>query len=169
VKYASELFGTREQLKNDYLSRGVGAWVGIYANQVEEFMGLQGYERHSNGEPYDGHNRYTVTFKKDQFPPVGAFWSITVYTLPSRFMYANEIRRNLISSAMLKELHWNADSSLTIYLQHSKPKGARARNWLPVPPGPFTMAFRTYLPGERIRNGDYQVPVPAIAGSSVKP
>jgi hypothetical protein len=169
VKYAAELFGTRDQLKNDYLARAVGAWVGIYANQAEEFMGLQGYERQSKDEPYDGQNLYTVTFKKDQFPPVGAFWSITVYTLPSRFMYANEVHRNLISSAMLNELHWNADSSLTIYLQHTRPKGLLARNWLPVPLGPFTMAFRTYLPGERIRNGDYHVPTPVLVGTTRKP
>jgi hypothetical protein len=169
VKYAAELFGTREQLKNDYLARGVGAWVGIYANQLEEFMGLQGYERQADGKPYDGHNQYTVTFKKDEFPPVGAFWSVTVYALPSRFMYANEINRNLISSSMLKELHWNADSSLTIYLQHTMPQGVHARNWLPVPLGPFTMAFRTYLPGEAIRSGKYRVPVPVMNGPAEKP
>lgn len=169
VKYAAELFGTREQLKNDYLARGVGAWVGIYANQVEEFMGLQGYERQADGKPYDGHNRYTVTFKRDQFPPVGAFWSVTVYALPSRFMYANAINRNLISSSMLKDLHWNADSSLTIYLQHTRPQGVHARNWLPVPLGPFTMAFRTYLPAEAIRSGKYQVPVPVMNGPEETP
>jgi hypothetical protein len=63
---------------------------------------------------------------------------------------------------MLKELHWEADSSMVIYLQHARPAGVKVRNWLPIPEGPFTMAFRTYLPRQEIRKGEYQVPVPVI-------
>jgi len=33
VRSSVEFFGTREQIKDDYLARATGAWVGIYANQ----------------------------------------------------------------------------------------------------------------------------------------
>ena len=34
----------------------------------------------STGETLDGSKHsYTLTFAKDQFPPVNAFWSVTMY------------------------------------------------------------------------------------------
>ncbi len=34
----------------------------------------------ANGEVLDGSNhKYTLTFAKDQFPPVNVFWSVTMY------------------------------------------------------------------------------------------
>lgn len=158
VKFAEELFGTREQLNNDYLGRAVGAWVGIYANQKEEFMGLQGFERQADGKPFVGTNKYTVTFKSGQLPPVDGFWSITLYALPTRFMYANTLNRNLINSAMLPNLKKNKDGSISLYIQHESPGADKESNWLPCPKTSFTMSFRTYLPKQPIRDGSWQIP-----------
>ena len=35
---------------------------------------------------------------------------------------------------------------------------ADARNWLPVPAGPFVLMVRLYLPGSAILDGSYQLP-----------
>ncbi|MCC6412837.1 MAG: DUF1254 domain-containing protein [Saprospiraceae bacterium] len=166
---SSELFGTREQLNNDYLARAIGAWVGIYANQVEEFMGLHGVATQADGQPLDGRNDYVITFKAGDLPPVDGFWSLTLYRLPSRFMYKNELNRNVINGAMLPDLRKNADGSTTILIQHASPGKDWENNWLPCPDGPFTMSFRTYLPGERIRNGTWKVPEIAITRKAIKP
>jgi hypothetical protein len=159
IRSSAELFGTREQVGENYLARAVGAWVGIYANQPEEFLGLHGFDREADGEPFSGKFKYTFTFQKDSFPPVGAFWSVTLYHFPSRFMYANEINRHLVNKIMVSGMIRNPDSSVTVLVQHQSPGKWLEPNWLPCPEGPFTMAFRTYLPGEAIRNGSYQPPM----------
>ena len=46
VVSSAELFGSREWLKDDYLSRAVGALLGIYGNAAEEYLGV-GYQADS--------------------------------------------------------------------------------------------------------------------------
>jgi hypothetical protein len=158
IKSSSEIFGSREYLKNNYLGRAIGAWTGIYANEADVFLGIQGFDRQSDGKPFSGANKYTVTFEKDNFPPVSAFWSITMYSLPKRFLYANKIDRYAVSSPMVEKLKKNSDGSVTIYIQHESPGKELESNWLPSPDDLFTMAFRCYLPQEKLRNGKWQPP-----------
>jgi len=50
----------------------------------------------ANGEPLDGSkNRYTLTFAAGQFPPVNAFWSVTMYDGKSQLLIKNPINRYL--------------------------------------------------------------------------
>ena len=158
IKSSSELFGSRAYLKNNYMARAVGAWTGIYANEADVFLGIQGFERQSDGEPFSGLNKYTFTFEKDNYPPVDAFWSVTLYNLPSRLLYANSINRYAIQSSMINDFHKNPDGSVTIYVQHDSPGKELEPNWLPCPSGLFTMSFRCYLPRESLRNGDWLPP-----------
>ena len=158
IKSSSEIFGSREYLKNNYLGRAIGAWTGIYANEADVFLGIQGFDRQSDGKPFSGANKYTATFEKDNFPPVSAFWSITMYSLPKRFLYANKIERYAINSSMVEQLKKNSDGSVTIYIQHESPGKELESNWLPSPEDLFTMAFRCYLPQEKLRNGKWQPP-----------
>ena len=58
VKSSGELFGSREFLGHNYLSRAVGAMVGILGNSAEEFLGI-GYPGDANGQPFDGSHCYT--------------------------------------------------------------------------------------------------------------
>ena len=72
----------------------------------------------ANGEPLDASkNNYTLTFAKDQFPPVNAFWSVTIYDGKSQLLIRNPLDRYLIDSPMLPEMKKNADGSLTLYIQ----------------------------------------------------
>ncbi|MBK9228621.1 MAG: DUF1254 domain-containing protein [Ignavibacteria bacterium] len=156
---SKDLFGSREYLKQNYIGRAVGAWTGIYANEYDVFMGLPGFEKQSNGQPFSGKNKYTFTFEKGKLPPVDAFWSITLYKLPSRFLYANKINRYVINSPMVPGLKTNEDGSITIYIQNESPGAELESNWLPCPAGDFAMSFRTYLPREEIRDGSWQPPI----------
>ena len=78
----------------------------------------------ATGEPLDGskHN-YTLTFAAGQFPPVNAFWSVTMYDGKSQLLIKNPINRYLINSPMVPNMKKNADGSLTLYIQ----KDSRAR------------------------------------------
>jgi hypothetical protein len=158
IKSSAEIFGSREYLKNNYLGRAVGAWTGIYANEADVFLGIQGVDRLSNGMPFTGDKNYSMTFAPGGFPPVDAFWSITLYNLPSRFLYDNEIDRYSIGSTAIENLKRNPDGSVSILIQHEPPDEEWMYNWLPCPKGAFTMAFRCYLPKAALRNGEWKSP-----------
>ena len=112
------LFGTRDFLKNDYVARAVGTQVGIGANSREEAL-YPIYETDADGDALDGTSgRYTLHFAAGQFPPVNAFWSVTMYDLPSQLLVANPLNRYLINAPMLPDLKLDADGGLTIYIQN---------------------------------------------------
>ncbi len=156
VRSSAEIFGSREQLGNDYLSRAVGTLLGIYGNAAEEYLGV-GYQTDADGRPFDGNRRYTIKFAADGLPPVGAFWSITAYNA-DKFLLRNPIDRYVINSVMLPSLRRDADGGFTLYLQHESPGTEREANWLPVSADAFNLAFRTYQPGPAIMDGTWQAP-----------
>jgi hypothetical protein len=79
------LFGSRAQLKTNYLQRDVGAMKGLYGNSLEEAW--------YGGYVCDGSTPATVHFTKANLPPAKFFWSMTMYTIPDRFLYANPLNR----------------------------------------------------------------------------
>ena len=153
---SAELFGSRERLKDDYLSRAVGALLGIYGNAAEEYLGV-GYQADSEGRPFDGNHNYRIKFAPGALPPIGAFWSITAYNA-DKFLHANPIDRYVINSPMLPELKQDPDGGFTLYLQHASPGPDLESNWLPVSQDAFNLAFRTYQPSQVIINGTWQAP-----------
>src|SRR5690606_33883584 len=87
---ASEGFGSRDHLQNDFLARMSSAVLGIYGNSKEEAL----YEVNfvdSTGASLDGAHRYELHFAPAQAPPVNAFWSLTLYELPASLLYANPL------------------------------------------------------------------------------
>jgi hypothetical protein len=156
VRSSAELFGSREFLQDDHLTRAVGAMLGILGNAAEEFLGV-GWQADALGRPFDGSRRYRIRFAPGQLPPVDAFWSITVYT-QERLLYANPLRRHVINSPMLPTLQRDGDGGITLHVQHESPGADRESNWLPCPATPFGLTFRTYLPQEPIRTGRWTAP-----------
>lgn len=156
VKSSAELFGSRDKLKDDYLSRAVGALLGIYGNAAEEYLGV-GYQADSQGKPFDGKHKYQIRFSAQALPPVGAFWSITAYNA-SKFLIDNPIDRYVINSPMLPLLRKDTGGGFTLYLQHESPGAEMESNWLPVSRDAFNLAFRTYQPGQAIMDGTWQAP-----------
>ncbi len=156
---SQDLFGTRAFLKNDYIRRAAGTQVGIGANSKEEAL-YPIYEKDGDGQPLDGKaGRYTLHFAGGKFPPVNAFWSLTMYALPSQLLVKNPINRFLINSPMLPGLKLDADGGLTIYIQSESPGPEKEANWLPAPSGPFMMAARYYWPKPEVLDGKWSSPV----------
>jgi len=157
---SAEAFGTREHLKNNYMFRMAGAVLGIYGLSKEEAI-YPIYQTDSEGQPLNASvNKYTLTMKENEMPPVNAFWSYTMYELPSRLLTDNPLNRYLINSPMLPNLKRNADSSITLYIQHESPGKDKESNWLPAPKGPFFFVNRLYLPKPEALDGTWkQVPL----------
>jgi len=106
------------------------------------------YRVDSEGQALSGANRYTMHFAAGQYPPVHAFWSLTMYDVPQSLLVANPINRYLINSPMLPLMRKDADGGLTIYIQNESPGKDMESNWLPAPKGPFAMYMRLYWPAE---------------------
>src|SRR5882724_10464506 len=139
-------FGDRDFFKGNWLLRAAGAQAGIYGNDAIEAT-YPMTKTLADGEALDGskHN-YTLTFAEGQFPPVNAFWSVTMYDGKTQLLIKNPINRFLINSPMLPSLKKNANGSLPLYIQKASPGAARESNWLPAPNGPAYLVMRLYWP-----------------------
>lgn len=157
------LFGSRQQLANDYMKRAVAAAMGIYGNAAEEAVYV-GSMFDADGRPLDGANRYEVHLDKAHLPPASIFWSATMYDLPNRLLVANPIDRYSLGS-QTKGLKYGADGSLTLYVQRASPGGDKESNWLPTPEkGAFNVIFRLYGPSPEAQKGGWPPPPLAKVG-----
>ena len=139
-------FGDRAFFKGDYELRAAAALAGIYGNDAAEAM-YPLAKIDGSGATLDGSkHRYTLTFAKDQLPPVNSFWSVTMYDGKTQLLIDNPINRYLINSPMLPAMQKNADGSLTIYIQKDSPGKDKEANWLPAPDGLIYMVMRLYWP-----------------------
>jgi hypothetical protein len=124
----------------------------------------------SAGGKLDGaRSRYTLRFARGQLPPVDAFWSLTMYELPSSLLSANPIGHYLLNSPMLPAMKRDPDGGLTLIVQHDSPRKDLESNWLPAPDGPFWMVLRLYRPKAAALERTWKEPavraVPAVAGT----
>ncbi|MBL9145144.1 MAG: DUF1254 domain-containing protein [Verrucomicrobiaceae bacterium] len=155
---SGDMFGTREYLKNNYLYRMAAAVLGIYGNSKAEAM-YPVYTLDADGAKLDASkNRYELRFATDQLPPANAFWSLTMYELPSSLLVANPLNRYLLNSPMLPDLKRDPDGGLTLYVQRESPGKDRESNWLPAPSGPFMAVLRIYWPKEEAIKGKWKQP-----------
>ena len=140
------LFGDRLFYSGDWLKRAAAAKGGIYGNDAVEAV-YPMTKTLASGEPLDGSkNNYTLTFPAGQFPPVNAFWSVTMYDGKTQLLIENPINRYLINSPMLPAMKKTADGSLTLYIQNKSPGADRESNWLPAPEGDIYLVMRLYWP-----------------------
>jgi len=142
----ASLFGDSAFYNGDWLKRAAAAQAGIYGNDAAEAM-YPMTKTLANGEALDAskHN-YTLTFAKDQFPPVNAFWSVTMYDGKSQLLIKNPINRYLINSPMLPNMKKNDDGSLTLYIQKDSPGADKESDWLPAPNDTIYLVMRLYWP-----------------------
>ena len=126
-KTSADGFGTRAFLHNDYMSRMASAVLGIYGNSKDEAI-YPVYFVDADRQALDGTKHYALRFAAGQLPPVHAFWSLTLYQLPSSLLYANPLDRYLINSPMLPNLKKDADGGLTLLVQSEPPAADKASN-----------------------------------------
>ncbi|CAI8871838.1 DUF1254 domain-containing protein [Brevibacillus sp. IT-7CA2] len=139
----------------DYLKRAVVARTAFGANIPSESV----YQRTNvdgDGNKLTGEHRYVIHFAKDKLPPVDAFWSLTMYGADYYFV-PNELNRYAIGDRT-KELEYNADGSLDIYIQNTPPEGKKS-NWLPTPADEFNLMLRLYMPKRSVLEGHYEIPM----------
>jgi hypothetical protein len=142
------LFGDRAFFNGDWLKRAAAAKGGIYGNDAVEAT-YPMTKALANGDALDtSQHNYTLTFARDQFPPVNAFWSVTIYDARSQLLIKNPIDRYLVNSPMLPRLRTSVDGSLTLYIQKDSPGADKQSNWLPAPHGPVYLVMRLYWPKE---------------------
>jgi hypothetical protein len=143
------LFGSRAQLKTDYMKRDIGAMKGLYGNSLEEAW--------YGGYVGDGTKPSVIHFSKANLPPAKFFWSMTLYTLPDRFLYANPISRYAIGDRT-KGLVYGKDGSLTVYVSHEPPGKDKESNWLPAPAAKYSLVARVYGPSPAAMSGRWKLP-----------
>jgi hypothetical protein len=158
ITSSADGFGTREFLQNNYLIRATSAVLGIYGNSKDEAFYVP-LDKDSDGESLDGAKRYTLRFAPGQLPPVNAFWSLTMYELPSRLLVANPLKRYLINSPMVPDLKKDGDGGVTLYVQHESPGANKETNWLPAPATKPWAVLRLYLPKPEVLSGAWKAPV----------
>lgn len=153
-----ERFNTRENMGKRFLHRAHGAYAGLGGNTADQAAYLRLF-KDENGEFLDASKHsYKITFKKEDLPYARYFWSLTMYSLPGRFLVPNPLKRYSIGSRAYDSLQLNPDGGFDIYLGKESPGKDRERNWLPAPDGKFTVTFRIFGPDETVQQGKYQAP-----------
>ena len=139
-------FGNRAFFNGNWLLRAAGAKAGIYGNDIEEAAYTM-TRTDADGQPVDtSKHNFTITFAAGEYPPVNAFWSVTMYDGKSQLMIKNPINRYLLNSPMLPDMKKNADGSLTLYIQKDSPGKDLESNWLPAPNDTAYLVMRLYWP-----------------------
>jgi hypothetical protein len=141
----------------DNFMRALITAIGLGANRPQDAVYPTSL-KDADGRAYDGANKYVMRFRKGQLPPVGGFWSLTMYD-GSYFFVANPINRYSISAR--QNLKANPDGSVDLYIQKDSPGAEKESNWLPAPSGKFILMLRLYWPNEKdpsILNGSWEIP-----------
>jgi hypothetical protein len=140
---------------NYYLKRAIIAQIFLSANQPEDAI-YPLIVADAEGNAPTGDNRYVLHFDKAALPPVGAFWSLSMYDAQG-FQIANPLNRFAIGDR--DPLRYNADGSLDLYVQHDDPGVERNANWLPSPnAGLLGLTMRLYAPKPTALDGSWAPP-----------
>ncbi|CAG8645348.1 14562_t:CDS:1 [Cetraspora pellucida] len=149
----------------DYLQRAIVAYL-IFGLNLPEDAVYANSQFDSEGNPLSGKNKYTICFRREEMPPVRAFWSLTMYNTKQQFV-ANSISRYALGSRDIEKLddklHFDEDGSLTLYLQNECPGDPIEKsNWLPAPNGENenygTIIMRLYWPLDEVLFGKWIPP-----------
>ena len=141
----------------NYLNRALVTAIGLGANRIQDAC-YPTSQKDADGKEYVGSNKYVTRFARGQLPPVGGFWSLTMYD-ENYFFVANPINRQSISAR--EKLKANPDGSVDLYIQKDNPGPDKESNWLPAPAGKFVLMLRMYWPNEKspsIINGTWKPP-----------
>lgn len=135
--------------------RAVAAKAGLWGNHGYEAAYVMTFQD-ADGRPLTGEHEYELRLSPP--PPVGAFWSVTMYALPEFYLVDNEIDRYSVGDrtpGIVTDPH----GGLTIRIGRTRPSDPdAASNWLPAPGGAFRPILRMYMPGDAVLDGTYAPP-----------
>ncbi|MBI5248644.1 MAG: DUF1254 domain-containing protein [Desulfomonile tiedjei] len=137
----------------DYLNRTATARSNMFDNRPEETNYIY-TDTDNQGTQLNGQYTYSITSSKGQTPPVKGFWSLTLYD-DYHFFHANALNRFSLGTKN-KDLKYNADGSLTVYVGSKSPGKSRESNWLPAPKGTSSVYIRCYWAEQAVLDGTWQ-------------
>lgn len=148
----------------DYALRAAVATFGLAALPPQEATYLRAAAP-DGGFHFEGPGPWVLRFPPGGLPPVGAFWSATLYAPTpggQYFLVDNPAGRYAIGDRT-PGLRRDDDGALEIWIARAEPGPARRANWLPAPAaGPFAVVLRAYLPKPALLDGAYSAP-PIVA------
>jgi len=100
----------------------------------------------SDGEQMNAMHDYVIRMSKDELPPAGPFWSLTLYDLDQGFFIPNDRKKYSVGENAGMKL--NKDGGIEIYIAADKPDGVPEENWLPIPREDLDLSpqLRIYIP-----------------------
>ncbi|MCE9605675.1 MAG: DUF1254 domain-containing protein [Planctomycetia bacterium] len=139
----------------DYLTRAAVAKSNVFVNRNNETKYYY-QDLGADGSRLNGSQGYSVTFPADRLPATKGFWSLTLYDANHNF-HPNDLDRHSLGTKN-ERLRYNADGSLTLYIQSWAPAADRQANWIPAPEGAFSLYLRAYWPGQAMLDGSWTPP-----------
>ncbi len=150
------LFGRAPRTPPDYLARAVAAKLGLGESASSE-IARASTAKDSRGNSLDAQSHdYVLRFDAAELPKVAAFWSIAIQAPPSRPFVRN--RSVVFAVADRGKLRVARDGSITFAIQRQRPPSDGRTNWLPAPPGPFSIEVSSYAPKREPSAGPYLPP-----------
>ncbi len=159
--------GNRQDMNQRYLARAASARSTFeWGNSIQEATYMQTFTD-KKGNALDGANNYTLQWTADQIPkvhPLG-FWAITMYDTDG---YYEKHESNRYAIGTQSGLEYDADGSVTIYIQNQSPGADKKSNWLPCPVGTFQLFMRIYWPSDEMISEMYANYIPPGAKKTRK-
>ena len=144
------------QFGTDYLMRTAVGKSNIFVNTPNETTYFY-QDLDAGGARLDGTQTYSIRFEPGALPPVGGFWSLTVYN-KHHFLHANDLDRFSLGTKN-KGLAFGDDGSLTLTAGGAAPDDpALLANWLPAPAEEFSLFLRAYWPDPDVLDGTWSPP-----------
>ncbi|MHA1180341.1 MAG: DUF1214 domain-containing protein, partial [Alphaproteobacteria bacterium] len=100
----------------------------------------------TDGEPMNAMHDYVIRMTKDELPPAGPFWSLTLYDLDQGFFIPNDRKKYSVGENAGMKL--NEDGGIEIHIAAEKPEGVPEENWLPIERKDLALSpqLRVYVP-----------------------
>jgi hypothetical protein len=137
------------------VERAAAAIGGLWGNHSYEAAYVLTYVD-DHGDQLTGAHTYTLRLRPT--PPVDAFWSLTMYSVPDFYLVDNVLGRYSIGDRT-QGVVLDDDGALTITISHERPTDPKsAANWLPSPAGDFRPVMRMYEPAPAVLDQSYVLP-----------
>ena len=100
----------------------------------------------ADGAQMNAMHDYVIRMTKEELPPAGPFWSLTLYDLDQGFFIPNDRKKYSVGENAGMKL--NEDGGIEIYIAAEKPEGVPEENWLPIERRDLDLSpqLRVYVP-----------------------
>ena len=150
----------------DFRLRTAVNFAGIWANTTDEVVHFLA-SRDAKAQPLNGSRSYVIHFPANKLPQsaVNSYWSVILVGIPDYRPVSNPLNRFTLDSH--SPLQNEADGSLKIAIGPKPVAGVPESNWLPSQEGkPFALTFRTYVPKDVVKRGEWQPAAVTFVGPS---